>query len=34
MLSAPSSRKTVEDPPAYLVELLFAFKGLKQIEVA
>jgi len=26
-------KKTSEDPPAYLVELLFSFKGLKQIEV-
>jgi len=26
-------RKTSEDPPAYLVELLFSFKGLQQIEV-
>jgi hypothetical protein len=26
-------RKTTEDPPAYLVDLLFSFKGLKQIEV-
>ena len=26
-------RKTSEEPPAYLVELLFSFKGLKEIEV-
>jgi|SRR5579864_4498834 len=26
-------RKTTEDPPAYLVDLLFSFKGLKEIEV-
>jgi hypothetical protein len=26
-------KRTSEDPPAYLVELLFSFKGLKQIEV-
>jgi hypothetical protein len=26
-------RQTSEDPPAYLVDLLFSFKGLKQIEV-
>ena len=26
-------RRTSEDPPVYLVELLFSFKGLKQIEV-
>jgi hypothetical protein len=26
-------RKTTEEPPAYLVDLLFSFKGLKQIEV-
>jgi hypothetical protein len=26
-------KKTGEDPPVYLVELLFAFKGIKQIEV-
>ena len=26
-------RKTNEDPPTYLVDLLFSFKGLKQIEV-
>jgi hypothetical protein len=26
-------KKTSESPPAYLVELLFSFKGLKQIEV-
>ena len=26
-------RKSSEDPPAYLVELLFSFKGLKEIEV-
>lgn len=26
-------RKTREEPPAYLVELLFSFKGLKEIEV-
>jgi hypothetical protein len=26
-------KKTTEDPPAYLVDLLFSFKGLKQIEV-
>ena len=26
-------KKTSDDPPAYLVDLLFSFKGLKQIEV-
>ena len=26
-------RKSSDDPPAYLVELLFSFKGLKEIEV-
>jgi len=26
-------RKTSEEPPAYLVELLFSFKGLNAIEV-
>jgi hypothetical protein len=26
-------RKSSEDPPSYLVDLLFSFKGLKQIEV-
>jgi len=26
-------RKTKEEPPAYLVTLLFSFKGLKEIEV-
>ena len=26
-------RKSSEDPPAYLIELLFSFKGLKEIEV-
>ena len=26
-------RNSSEDPPAYLVELLFSFKGLKEIEV-
>lgn len=26
-------KQTDEDPSAYLVELLFSFKGLKQIEV-
>lgn len=26
-------RKTTDDPPAYLVDLLFSFKGLKEIEV-
>jgi hypothetical protein len=26
-------RKTSDEPPAYLVELLFSFKGLKAIEV-
>jgi hypothetical protein len=26
-------RKSSEDPPTYLVELLFSFKGLKEIEV-
>jgi hypothetical protein len=26
-------RKTADDPPAYLVDLLFSFKGLKQIDV-
>lgn len=26
-------KKTSEDPPAYLVDLLFSFKGLKQVEV-
>ncbi|HKW97229.1 MAG TPA: hypothetical protein VJN43_05810 [Bryobacteraceae bacterium] len=25
--------KTSENPPAYLVDLLFSFKGIKQIEV-
>jgi hypothetical protein len=27
-------RKSTEEPPAYLVDLLFSFKGLKQIEVS
>jgi hypothetical protein len=26
-------RRTTGDPPAYLVQLLFSFKGLKEIEV-
>ena len=26
-------RKTSDNPPAYQVDLLFSFKGLKQIEV-
>jgi len=26
-------RSTSDDPPAYLIELLFSFKGLKEIEV-
>ncbi len=26
-------RKTKEEPPAYLLDLLFSFKGLKEIEV-
>ena len=26
-------RKSSDDPPAYFIELLFSFKGLKQIEV-
>ncbi|HXI39863.1 MAG TPA: hypothetical protein VNH83_07785 [Bryobacteraceae bacterium] len=26
-------KQTSADPPAYLVDLLFSFKGLKQIEV-
>ena len=26
-------KRTKEEPPAYMVELLFSFKGLKQIEV-
>ena len=26
-------RRTSADPPAYLVELLFSFKGVKEIEV-
>ncbi|MBZ5593802.1 MAG: hypothetical protein LAP39_16310 [Acidobacteriia bacterium] len=26
-------RKTTDEPPAYLVSLLFSFKGLKEIEV-
>ena len=26
-------RKSSDDPPAYLIELLFSFKGLKEIEV-
>ena len=26
-------KRISEDPPVYLVELLFSFKGLKQIEV-
>jgi hypothetical protein len=26
-------RRATDDPPAYLVELLFSFKGLKEIEV-
>ncbi|HUJ23993.1 MAG TPA: hypothetical protein VLX58_20805 [Bryobacteraceae bacterium] len=26
-------KKTSENPPAYRVDLLFSFKGLKQIEV-
>ena len=26
-------RQTCEDPPAYLVKLLFSFKGVSQVEV-
>ena len=26
-------RRSSENPPAYLIELLFSFKGLKEIEV-
>lgn len=26
-------RKTNENPPSYLVDLLFSFKGIRQIEV-
>ena len=26
-------KKSSESPPAYLIELLFSFKGLKEIEV-
>jgi hypothetical protein len=26
-------KKTSDDPPAYMVDLMFSFKGLKQIEV-
>ena len=26
-------KKSSENPPAYLIELLFSFKGLKEIEV-
>jgi hypothetical protein len=26
-------RKSSESPPAYLVELLFSFKGIKEVEV-
>ena len=26
-------RKTSEEPPVYLVDLLFSFKGLKEVEV-
>jgi len=26
-------KKTSESPPAYLIELLFSFRGLKQMEV-
>ena len=26
-------RKTTDEPPTYLVDLLFSFKGLKEIEV-
>ena len=26
-------KRTSDDPPAYLVDLMFSFKGLKQIEV-
>jgi hypothetical protein len=26
-------RQTVSDPPTYLVELLFSFKGVKRVEV-
>ena len=26
-------KKSSDDPPVYLVELLFSFKGLKEIEV-
>ena len=27
-------RETSEDPPAYLIELVFSFKGLKELEVS
>ena len=27
-------RQTSADPPTYLVELLFSFKGVKQVEVS
>jgi hypothetical protein len=26
-------KRTTDDPPAYMVDLMFSFKGLKQIEV-
>jgi hypothetical protein len=26
-------KKTSDDPPAYLVELMFSFKGIKEVEV-
>lgn len=26
-------KKTSEDPPTYLVELMFSFKGIKEVEV-
>jgi hypothetical protein len=26
-------KRTNDDPPAYMVDLMFSFKGLKQIEV-
>lgn len=27
-------KKTSEDPPTYLVELMFSFKGIKEVEVS
>jgi len=27
-------RKTSDDPPRYLVELMFSFKGIKEIEIS